>query len=135
LFEKFGADQPLNGQWERYAREGVELSLTTLADQGSARTAALMALYRLIEAHTLAAERLHGDDTTIPVLAGGKTDTAPLWTYVRDDRPFGAERCQQRSTATHVTDPLTCRAALASPRQRPMPATTACSGRADNPSR
>ncbi|MBB4860841.1 hypothetical protein HNO88_004186, partial [Novosphingobium chloroacetimidivorans] len=48
-----------------------------------------MPLYRLIEAHTLAGERLHGDDTTIPVLAGGKTDTARLWTYVRDDRPFG----------------------------------------------
>jgi hypothetical protein len=37
----------------------------------------------------LAAERLHGDDTTVPVLAGGKTITGRLWTYVRDDRPFG----------------------------------------------
>ncbi|WP_371741636.1 IS66 family transposase [Novosphingobium sp. 9U] len=89
LFEKFGAHQPLNRQRDRYAREGVELSLTTLADQVGACTAALMPLYRLIEAHTLAGERLHGDDTTIPVLAGGKTDTARLWTYVRDDRPFG----------------------------------------------
>ncbi|WP_184250539.1 IS66 family transposase [Novosphingobium chloroacetimidivorans] len=89
LFEKFGAHQPLNRQRDRYAREGVELSLTTLADQVGACTAALMPLYRLIEAHTLVGERLHGDDTTIPVLAGGKTDTARLWTYVRDDRPFG----------------------------------------------
>jgi transposase len=89
LFEKFGAHQPLNRQRDRYAREGVELSLTTLADQVGACTAALMPLYRLIEAHTLAGERLHGDDTTIPVLAGSKTDTARLWTYVRDDRPFG----------------------------------------------
>jgi len=89
LFEKFGAHQPLNRQRDRYAREGVELSLTTLADQVGACTAALTPLYRLIEAHTLAGERLHGDDTTIPVLAGGKTDTARLWTYVRDDRPFG----------------------------------------------
>ena len=49
----------------------------------------LKPLYLLIEAHTLAAERLHADDTTVPVLAKGKVDTARIWTYVRDDRPFG----------------------------------------------
>ena len=37
----------------------------------------------------MAAERLHGDDTTVPVLAKGKTDTGRIWVYVRDDRPFG----------------------------------------------
>lgn len=89
LFEKFGAHQPLNRQRDRYAREGVELSLTTLADQVGACTAALMPLHRLIEAHVLSAERLHGDDTTVPVLARDKTDTGRLWVYVRDDRPFG----------------------------------------------
>ena len=89
LFEKFGAHQPLNRQAERYAREGVELSLSTLADQVGACASALMPLYRSIEAHVLAAERLHGDDTTVPVLATGKTDTGRVWTYVRDDRPFG----------------------------------------------
>lgn len=89
LFEKFGAHQPLNRQRDRYAREGVDLSLSTLADQVGACTAALMPLYRLIEAHVLAAERLHGDDTTVPVLAKSKTDTGRIWTYVRDDRPFG----------------------------------------------
>ena len=88
LFEKFGQHQPLNRQAERFAREGVPLSLSTLADQVGAATSALMPLYRRIEAHVLAAERLHGDDTTVPVLARGKTDTARLWTYVRDDRPF-----------------------------------------------
>jgi transposase len=41
-----------------------------------------------IEAHVLAAERLHGDDTPVPVLAKGKTDKGRLWVYVRDDRPF-----------------------------------------------
>jgi transposase len=88
LFEKYGQHQPLNRQAERFAREGVPLSLSTLADQVGAATFALMPLYRCIEAHVLAAERLHGDDTTVPVLAKGKTDTARLWTYVRDDRPF-----------------------------------------------
>ena len=51
--------------------------------------ATLRPLYLLIEAHVLAAERLHGDDTTVPMLAKGKTDIARIWTYVRDDRPFG----------------------------------------------
>jgi transposase len=89
LFEKFGQHQPLNRQAERYAREGVPLSLSTLADQVGACTAALMPLWKRLEAHVLAAERLHGDDTTVPVLAKGKTDTGRLWAYVRDDRPFG----------------------------------------------
>ncbi|WP_062344007.1 IS66 family transposase [Novosphingobium sp. CCH12-A3] len=88
LFEKYGQHQPLNRQAERFAREGVPLSTSTLADQVGAAAFALMPLYRLIEAHALAAERLHGDDTTVPVLAKGKTDTARLWVYVRDDRPF-----------------------------------------------
>jgi transposase len=88
LFEKFGQHQPLNRQAERYAREGVPLSLSTLADQVGAATAALMPLFRRIEAHVLAAGRLHGDDTTVPVLAKGQTDTGRLWVYVRDDRPF-----------------------------------------------
>lgn len=89
LFEKFGQHQPLNRQSERYAREGVDLSLSTLADQVGACTIALRPLHALIEAHVLAAERLHGDDTTVPILAKGKTTTGRAWVYVRDDRPFG----------------------------------------------
>ena len=88
LFEKFGQHQPLNRQAERYAREGVPLSLSTLADQVGAGATALLPIFHRIEAHVLAAERLHGDDTTVPVLAKGKTDTGRLWVYVRDDRPF-----------------------------------------------
>jgi transposase len=89
LFDKFSQHQPLNRQSERFAREGIDLSVSTLADQVGACTAALARLHALIEAHVLAAERLHGDDTTIPILAKGKTDTGRIWTYVRDDRPFG----------------------------------------------
>jgi len=88
LFEKFGQHQPLNRQAERYAREGVDLSLSTLADQVGACSIVLRPLFERLEAHVLAAERLHGDDTTIPVLAKGKTDIARCWVYVRDDRPF-----------------------------------------------
>ena len=89
LFEKYGQHQPLNRQAERYSREGVPLSLSTLADQVGACCAVLAPLLRRVEAHVFAAERLHGDDTTVPVLAKGKTDTGRCWVYVRDDRPFG----------------------------------------------
>jgi transposase len=89
LFEKFGQHQPLNRQAERYAREGVPLSLSTLADQVGACCSSLRPLHDRLEAHVLSAERLHGDDTTVPVLAKGKTDTGRAWVYVRDDRPFG----------------------------------------------
>ncbi len=89
LFEKYGQHQPLNRQSERYGREGVELSLSTLADQVGACAAVLRPLHDLIAAHVLAAERIHGDDTTVPVLAKTKTDIARAWVYVRDDAPFG----------------------------------------------
>ena len=89
LFEKYGQHLPLNRQRDRYAREGVDLSLSTLADQVGACAVALKPLHDLIAAHVLAAERLHGDDTPVPVLAKGKTDTARAWVYVRDDAPFG----------------------------------------------
>ncbi len=88
LFERFGQHQPLNRQAERYARKGVPLSLSTLADQVGAGATALTPLFARIEAHVLTAERLHGDDVTLPVLAKGKTDTGRLWVYVRDDSPF-----------------------------------------------
>jgi transposase len=89
LFEKFGQHQPLNRQAERYAKEGVSISLSTLADQVGGCTAALMPLFKRLEAYVLSAERLHGDDTRVPVLAKGKTDTGRIWVYVRDDKPFG----------------------------------------------
>src|SRR6516225_8653624 len=89
MFEKFGQHQPLNRQAERYALEGVPIALSTMADAVGSVCAALDPLLRLIEAHVMAAERLHADDTTVPVLAKGKTDTGRCWVYVRDDRPFG----------------------------------------------
>jgi hypothetical protein len=92
LFEKFGQHQPLNRQSERYAREGVDLSLSTLADLVGACTTVLQPLHALIEAHVLGAERLHGDDTNVPILAKSKTIKGHIWTYVRDDRQRGDRR-------------------------------------------
>jgi len=89
LFSKYGLHLPLNRQSAVYAREGIDLDVSTLADWVGAAAATLMPLVLLIRAHVFAAERIHADDTTVPVLAKGKTRTGRLWTYVRDDRPFG----------------------------------------------
>jgi transposase len=89
LFEKYGQHQPLNRQSDRYAREGVDLSLSTLADQVGSCAMLLRPLCELIRAHVFAGSRVHGDDTTVPVLAKGQTATGRAWVYVRDDRPFG----------------------------------------------
>ena len=91
LVEKYANHQPLNRQSEQYAREGIELSVSTMADHVGACAATLTPLYELIKAHVFAAERIHGDDTTVPVLAKVKTRTGRIWTYVRDDRPFGGD--------------------------------------------
>ncbi|WP_264986540.1 IS66 family transposase, partial [Komagataeibacter swingsii] len=89
LTGKFADHLPLNRQSEAFAREGIDLDTSTLADWVGASTATLAPLIAQIRAHVLAAERLHGDDTTVPVLAKSRTVTGRLWTYVRDDRPFG----------------------------------------------
>lgn len=66
----------------------MPLSGSTIADHVKSAAFALMPLYRPIDAHALTAERLHGDDTTVPVMARSETDTARLWVYARKDRPF-----------------------------------------------
>ncbi len=90
MVKSFERRRPLRiRQSERYRSEGIDLSVSTLADQVGACAAVLAPLHGLIEAHVLFAKRLHGDDTTVPILAKGKTVTGHIWTYVRDDRPFG----------------------------------------------
>jgi transposase len=89
LFSKYCLHLPLNRQSTVYAREGIELEVSTLADWVGACAATLWPLVEAIRAHVFAAERIHADDTTVPVLAKGKTRTGRLWAYVRDDRPFG----------------------------------------------
>jgi transposase len=89
LVDKYANHQPLNRQSDKFACEGIELSVSTMADHVGACAATLTPLYELIKAHVFAAERIHGDDTTVPVLSKVKTRTGRIWTYVRDDRPFG----------------------------------------------
>ena len=88
-YDKFGQHQPLNRQSERFALEGIHLSVSTLADLIGATCVALEPVFKHIETMVFAGARLHGDDTTVPVMARGQTDTARVWVYVRDDRPFG----------------------------------------------
>lgn len=88
LFSKYGLHLPLHRQSRTYAREGVELDVSTLADWVGASAATLMPMVEAMRTHVFAAERLHADDTPVPVLDIGQTRTGRLWTYVRDDRPF-----------------------------------------------
>jgi transposase len=89
LFAKYGLHLPLNRQSATYAREGIDLDVSTLADWVGVCAATLMPLVLLIRAHVFAAERIHADETTVPVQAKGQCRTGRLWTYVRDDQPFG----------------------------------------------
>jgi transposase len=89
LHNKYRAHLPLNRQSALYAAQGVDLDVSTLADWVGACAATLAPIVKEIEQHVLSAERIHADDTTVPVLAKGKCNVARLWGYVRDDRPFG----------------------------------------------
>jgi transposase len=91
LVAKYCDHQPLYRQAEMYAREGVELERSTLADWVGGTSRILEPLVEALRRHVLGAHKLHADDTPVPVLApgNGKTKTGRLWTYVRDDRPVG----------------------------------------------
>src|SRR5580692_7505249 len=91
LVSKYGDHLPLYRQSEIYAREGVELDRATLADWVGGTSRLFEPLVQALRGHVMSAEKLHADDTPVPVLApgNGKTKTGRLWTYVRDDRPAG----------------------------------------------
>jgi transposase len=93
LVSKYGDHCPLYRQSEIYAREGVELDRSTLADWVGGTSRLLAPLVEALRRHVMAGNKIHGDDTPVPVLAPGrgKTKTGRLWTYVRDDRPAGDE--------------------------------------------
>jgi transposase len=82
---------PLYRQSEIYVRAGVELDRATLADWVGAASALMEPLAEGLREYVMAAEKLHADDTPVPVLQPGlgKTKTGRLWTYVRDDRSAG----------------------------------------------
>jgi hypothetical protein len=93
LVAKYTDHLPLYRQSEIYAREGVDLTRSTLAEWVGQCHALLRPLVNELKRHVLAAEKLHADDTPVPVLipGQGQTKTGRVWTYVRDDRPWGDE--------------------------------------------
>jgi transposase len=93
LVSKYCDHLPLYRQAQIYAREGVELDRSTLADWVGAISALLSPLLEALAGHVMSAATLHADDTPVPVLAPGtgKTKTGRLWSYVRDERPWGGK--------------------------------------------
>jgi transposase len=91
LVAKYADHLPLYRQSQMYEREGVELDRSTLADWVGGASRVLAPLVEALRRYVLDTNKLHGDDTPVPVLApgNGRTKTARLWTYVRDDRPAG----------------------------------------------
>ena len=86
LVSKFLLHQPLNRQSATYAREGVEIDTSTLADWVGACVVTLDPVLALLKAHVLRGERIHADDTTVPVLAKGKTATGRSSGFVAPNR-------------------------------------------------
>jgi hypothetical protein len=91
LISKYCDHLPLYRQAEIYARDGVELDRSTMAEWVGGCSRLLEPLVEALRRHVMSATKLHTDDTPVPVLApgNGKTKTGRLWTYVRDDRPWG----------------------------------------------
>ena len=91
LVSKYADHLPLYRQSQIYAREGLELELerSTLADWVGGASALLERLVSALGRYVMAADKIHGDDTPVPVLCPGRgtTKQGRLWTYVRDDRP------------------------------------------------
>jgi transposase len=119
LVAKYCDSLPLYRQAEIYAREGIELDRSTLCDWVGQAAWLLDPVVATIRRHVFAAEKIHGDDTPVPVLAPGlgRTKTGRLWVYVRDDRPFAGE----------AAPASTARTVAASIRPRTWPASPACS--------
>lgn len=94
VVSKYDDHLPLYRQAEIFAREGVTLETSTLSGWVGATAAAMAPLIDALAAEVMNSDTLHVDDTPVPVLAPGtgKTKTGRLWTYVRDERPFGGDR-------------------------------------------
>jgi len=93
LVSKYADHLPLYRQSQIYAREGIDLDRSTLADWVGKTTALLDPLADAIGRHVLNGQAIFADDTPVNVLAPGtgKTKTARLWAYVRDERPWASE--------------------------------------------
>lgn len=96
LVSKYADHLPLYRQSQIYGREGVDLDRSTLADWVGRSTALLEPLADLIGRHVMSGPAIFADDTPVSMLAPGtgKTKTARLWAYVRDERPWAGDAAQ-----------------------------------------
>jgi transposase len=92
LVSKYQDHLPLYRQSQIFAREGIDLERSTLADWVGGASELLAPLVGALARYVMAAQKLHADDTPVPVLCPGRGTTRQgrLWTYVRDDRPAGS---------------------------------------------
>src|ERR1700682_3334397 len=90
IVAKYADALPLHRQSVIYARQGVDIDRSTMADWVGAMAALTMPLVERIGQHVLAGPVLHADDTPVPVLApgNGRTRTGRLWIALRDERPW-----------------------------------------------
>ena len=112
LFDKFGMHTPLNRQSARFKCEGIDLPLSTLADQVGHGIFALMPLFHLIERHVMTAERLHGDDTTLRILAKGKCTTGGSGAMSATTGPSPGPRRRRRSITLPATGEASIRRSI-----------------------
>jgi transposase len=93
LVSKYADHLPLYRQSQIFARSGIDLDRSTLADWVGGAHQLLSPLVEALREHVLAGTHLHADDTPYPVLAPGtgKTKIARIWTYVRDERNWGSK--------------------------------------------
>jgi transposase len=88
---KYCDHTPLHRQSQIFARQGIELDRSILARWIGEVAALLEPVAEVLRRYVLDTEKLHGDDTPLPVLAPGtgRTKMGRFWTYVRDNRPAG----------------------------------------------
>jgi transposase len=91
LVSKYADHLPLYRQAQIYARQGIDLDRSTLADWVGRAAWHLQPLHERLLEHIRASTKIFADETTAPVLdpGRGRTKTGQLWAYARDDRPFG----------------------------------------------
>ncbi|MEK9721818.1 MAG: IS66 family transposase, partial [Quisquiliibacterium sp.] len=91
LVSKYADHLPLYRQAQIFARQGIELDRSTLADWVGRTAWHLRPVHERLLAHIRASAKIFADETTAPVLdpGRGRTKTGQLWAYARDDRPWG----------------------------------------------